>query len=153
MTENLHFKLGLSGTSPLKNPEFKISLNDNVLYHGQLKAPNEIEYFEFDVGIEQENNFFNIELLNKTSDDTIKDDSGNITQDMLLCIKSLEIDEISIDHLMWSNSFYYPIYPNDYVDEQQKSISEVRNCVDLGWNGTWKFPFTSPFYIWLLENI
>jgi hypothetical protein len=117
------------------------------------KSANEIEYFEFDAELENENNSFNIELLNKLDSDTIKDESDNIVEDMLLCIKSLEIDEISIDHLLWSNSLYYPIYPETYLDETQKAITEVRNCVDLGWNGVWKFPFTSPFYIWLLENI
>jgi hypothetical protein len=153
-TETLHFKVGLCGTSQLKQPEFRLMVNEVEMYRGSLSnIPHEIEYFEFDISIEEGNNFFGIEFLNKLSEDTIKDESNNIVNDMILSIKSLEIDDISMDTLLWSNSLYYPIYPENYLNEQQKSITEIRNCVDLGWNGTWKFPFTSPFYIWLLETI
>ena len=153
-TEILHFKLGMYGTSPLKSPEFQIKINNEIIYCDYISKPaNEVEYFEFDASISEGDNVFTIEFLNKLPTDTIKDESGNITGDMLLSIKSLEIDDINMDHLLWSNSLYYPVYPENYVDEQQKSVKEVRNCVDLGWNGTWKFPFKSPFYIWLLEII
>lgn len=30
---------------------------------------------------------------------------------------------------------------------------ELDRCHTLGWNGTWKLEFASPFYIWLLEHI
>ena len=72
---------------------------------------------------------------------------------MLLTIESLEVDSIELGQLKWSLSTYYPKYPNSYLNENQKSVNEVKNCVNLGWNGTWQLAFKSPFYIWLLENI
>jgi hypothetical protein len=151
--EKLHFKIGLSGSSTRKQPEFKIQVGGNMYYSGQLSLdPGVTEYFEFDAEVIEGSNTLTIELLNKSNNDTVVKD-GVIVDDLLLNIDSIEIDEIDLGALLWSNSVYVPIYPDNYLDEQQKQIKEVRNCVNLGWNGAWNFPFASPFYIWLLENI
>lgn len=152
--EILSFKVGLSGTSSLKSPDFKICVDGKTFCEGSLSTnPNETEYFEFPVEILEGEHSLEVHLLNKHSTDTIKDDTGQILEDMLLNIDSIEIDEIEIGVLKWTASSYFPEYPSDYLDETQKSIKEVKNCVNLGWNGVWKIQFTSPFYIWLLENI
>ena len=156
--ETLHFKIGLKGSSPLKQPEISIVLGNNELFSGSLNSPpNQVEYFEFDAEIVEGENTLIIELKNKFSTDTVVGPDNNIVSDMLLTIESIEIDEIDIGSLLWVNSTYYPKYPQDYIDAQNKlgnSLeSELKEFVDLGWNGKWLFPFQSPFYIWLLENI
>jgi hypothetical protein len=59
--------------------------------------------------------------------------------------------------LLWTASDYKPEYPGAHKAKMQAQGIElpesVKNCVNLGWNGKWILPFTSPFYIWLLENI
>jgi hypothetical protein len=156
--ETLAFKVGLSRTSDKKPTEFKISINGNVIVQDKLlKSSNETEYFEFNYEIAEGDNTLEITLLNKGFGDTVLDSDGNIISDMLLNIESIEIDEIDLGSLKWTLSVYEPIYPERYRVEAQKRGDElspsVKNCVNLGWNGTWKLPFTSPFYIWLLENI
>lgn len=152
--ETLHFKVGLSGTTATKQPEFKINVNGNNFYHGSLtQAPNTTEYFEFDVELEEGKHDLKIELLNKTTADTVKDAQGNIVDDMLLNIDLIEVDNIDLGVLRWTGSVYEPTYPDNYTDEAQKQVKEVKNCINLGWNGVWRLPFDSPFYIWLLENI
>jgi len=71
-------------------------------------------------------------------------DKTAIEKDMLLHIRSIEIDEIDLGNLLWSKSQYVG-------DDVTRPVLD--NCVDLGWNGTWTLAFASPFYIWLLENI
>lgn len=156
--EILAFKIGLSGTSDKKQTEFKISINGNMVVHSKLSAkPNETEYFEFSHEIAEGANTLEIALCNKSFGDTVLDNQGNIVNDMLLNIDSIEIDEIDLGSLKWTLSEYEPVYPERYrieAKQQGKELSSsVKNCVNLGWNGTWKLPFTSPFYIWLLENI
>jgi hypothetical protein len=156
--ETLNFKIGLSGTSDKKQTEFKISINGNTLVHSKLTKPvNETEYFEFAHDISEGDNTLEISLLNKGFGDTVLGADGNIVNDMLLNIDSIEIDEIDLGSLKWTLSSYEPLYPERYRAEAKKRSEElsssVKNCVNLGWNGTWKLPFTSPFYIWLLENI
>jgi hypothetical protein len=150
--EQLHFKVGLSGTSSIKQPEFRIMLNDHEVLHTSLSNPNnETEFFEFDTEVAEGSNSLIIELLNKNSTDTVRDQTGNIVSDMLLNIDMIEIDDIDIGTLKWTLSDYRPVYPAEYV-AGQKLEESVRNCVNLGWNGRWILPFQSPFYIWLLEN-
>ena len=156
--ENLKFRIGLSGSSKRKKPEFKILLNNNKMIHDSLKADtNVVEYFEFTVEVADGANTLEIELLNKSFGDTVLDTSGNILDDMLLNIESIEIDEIDIGTLKWTLSEYKPVYPPNYVRSQilegNQLPQAVKNCVNLGWNGKWQLPFSSPFYIWLLENI
>lgn len=152
--ETLHFKVGLSGTSGQKQPEFLIAVDGNIVQRSTLsQAPNITEYFEFDVSLSEESHELQISLLNKNSTDTEQDSEGNIIGDMLLNIDSIEIDEIDLGTLLWTASIYNPIYPESYTDQDQKNIKDITNCVHLGWNGIWRLPFTSPFYIWLLENL
>jgi len=156
--ETLHFKIGLSGSSSRKQPEFRISVNGNKQVHDRLKgAANETEYFDFDLEIAEGENFIEIELLNKGFGDTTVDQDGNILDDLLLNIDSIEIDEIDLGALKWTLSDYQPVYPERYKAEVFRRgdnlPDSVKNCVNLGWNGKWVLPFTSPFYIWLLENI
>ena len=151
--EQLHFRIGLSGTSTKKQPEFKISIGNQQYLHQTLTVgPNEIEYFEFDIDANEGSNSLDIEFLNKTNNDTVLAVDGNIVDDVLLTINSVEIDEIDLGNLIWSASVYRPIYPAVYAATQTLE-SELKNCVNLGWNGTWSLPFAVPFYIWLLENI
>jgi len=153
-TESLHFKIGLSSSSTKKQPIFTICVDGVEYINSKLSSKSpDIEYFEFDCVLEDGlEHFLEINFLNKLPSDTIQDDNGNIVDDFLLSIKSVEIDEIELGKLKWSLSTYYPKYPNSYLNETQKTISIVKNCVDLGWNGSWKSSFTCPYYIWLLEN-
>jgi len=154
--ENLHFRIGLSGTGG-KLPEFKISINNNEYLRSTLSANNAVEYFNFDAEVLEGAHSLNITFLNKTVQDTKLDTNGNIVEDLLLNIESIEIDDIDIGNLIWTASVYTPLYPNSYKQQHlntgQELATELTNCVNLGWNGTWSLPFTSPFYIWLLENI
>ena len=154
--ETLHFKIGLSGTLENKGPEIKISVNNTEFVHSTLHG-TELTYFEFDAEVDEGTCNLYIEMLNKTSNDTVKGDNDQIVSDLLLNIDCVEIDEIELGTIKWTHSDYQPIYPKDYAQIQldigndlPKSIKE---CVNLGWNGRWVLPFQSPFYIWLLENI
>ena len=155
--ETLHFKIGLS-SSLGKSPEFVISVNDTQFFDTKLTGKsNETEYFEFDAELNEGNCFLKIEFKNKTVYDTVLDMNGNIVEDLLLNIDSIEIDEIDLVFLLWTASDYRPDYPSVYKAKMQAQgieLSEsIKNCVNLGWNGKWILPFQSPFYIWLLENI
>lgn len=152
--EKLKFKIGLSGSSSKKKPEFSIGIDGKEFVHSTLTVgPNVTEYFEFECDLEEAEHTLEIKLHNKLPMDTLVDKNGNIIEDMLLGIESIEIDDIEIGTLKWTLSKYYPKYPKSYTNDSQKQLAEVNNCVNLGWNGTWQLPFNSPFYIWLLENI
>lgn len=156
--EVLHFKIGLSGSSDKKFPAFNILVNETNYVSKTLSSPaNQIEYFEFDAEVSEGDCKLILEFTNKTAYDTILDSNGNIIDDLLLNIESIEIDEIDLGSLIWTASDYRPDYPKKYQYLKKEAGEElpesVSNCVNLGWNGKWILPFQSPFYIWLLQNI
>lgn len=157
-TETLNFKIGLSRSSDIKELEYSIYVGEIEYVSGFLtKQPNEIEYLIFDAEVSEGESSIIIKLKNKTDSDTVKDANGNIIQDIMLNVESIEVDEIDLRQMIWTHSNYQPKYSSSYVLEQEKLGNKLDNsikkCVNLGWNGYWSITFTSPFYIWLLENI
>ena len=148
-TERLHFKIGLAGTYWGKKPQYSILINDSVIETQEVSAPTGETFFvEFDQEVEEGTATLKIRLENKDNNDVVKDDDSKedfvIVKDLLLHIKSIEIDEIDLGQLIWEKSTFTG-------DDSARPVLD--NCVDLGWNGTWELTFESPFYIWLLENI
>lgn len=145
-TETLHFKIGLAGTYWSKRPMYSILINDVLQQSGDIAtASEEIFYVEFDATVDEGPCILKIRLENKDNYDTIQnEDKTAIVKDMLLNIRSVEIDEIDLGNLIYTKTKFVGDDPNRPVLEK---------CHDLGWNGSWILPFESPFYIWLLENI
>jgi len=148
--ETLHFKIELAGTFWKKRPAYSILINDNVIKSSTVETNSE-EVFavEFDHEFNEGTQSLKIRLENKEDSDVLKDnyddpDNYKIIGDMLLNIKNIEIDEITLGHMLYGKSLFTPDSSAHPVLDQ---------CLDLGWNGTWNLEFTSPFYIWLLENI
>jgi len=74
----------------------------------------------------------------------------------MLYIKSIMIDEIDIGGLVFEG-VYRPEYPEPWASQQKAEgndlPTEIKNVTQMGHNGTWSFTFSSPFYMWLLENL
>lgn len=152
--ENLSFKIKLSGTFWDRRPEYTILLDDEPIASGAITQDTGVtQLIEFSKEIVEGNHTLKIRLENKTPADTVKDNNDpvnyTIVKDMLLNIVDIEIDDISVGSLLWSSKYILdkPIKING------ASVSEMTGCVNLGLNGAYVFEFTSPFYLWLLENI
>ena len=74
----------------------------------------------------------------------------------MLHIKSVEIDEIEIGTLVYEG-IYKPNYPEPWATQQHEAGVDLpqtcKNVTVMGHNGSWTFRFSSPFYMWLLENL
>ena len=141
-TETLKFKIGLSGTFFNNVPAYRVLLNGVVKAEG--KTTDVTDYVEFTADIvEEQEHLLEIKLTNKTSFDTITE-NNEIVKDTLLNIDSIEIDDIELGQLKWTHSEFVG-------DDPARPV--LKNCVNLGWNGSYKLKFNSPFYLWLLENM
>ena len=157
-TEKLKFKLELYATMWDKPPVAEILINDKSYFNDDITGtedkPQVIEFeHEFDEGKEYE---LIIKRSGKTVSQTVVNDKGDILNDQLLNIKSIEIDEIDIGSLVFEG-IYTPEYPEPWASQQREAGTELResfkNVICMGHNGTWRFKFTSPFYMWLLEHL
>jgi hypothetical protein len=143
--ERVHVKLGLSGTYWDKKPQYRVSINDQVLAQSSISADSDVvEYVEFDVEYSTDTVTLKIELLGKEFSDCVQsEDKTEILKDMLLNIHSVEIDEISLGQIPFNHSEYFPDGRDDLI----------KNCLNLGWNGAWNLTWNNPFYLWLLEKM
>lgn len=146
-TEHLKFRIGLSGTFWNKRPAYSILINGKELTSGYIQSESDcIEFHEFECDlIDDQIHELQIRLNNKENSDVEEnEDRTEIIKDMLLNISSIEIDDISLDKLLWLNSEFVP---------DDKSKPTLDRCVNLGWNGTYILKFSTPVYLWLLENM
>jgi hypothetical protein len=146
LTETLHFKIGLAGTYWAKQPIYSILVNDKTYFTKEVSTPSEeLFYVEFDAEVDEGPCALKIRLENKDNSDTVENaDKTAIVKDMLLHIRSIEIDEIDLGNLLYTKTKFVG-------DDVTRPVLE--KCQDLGWNGSWILLLESPFYIWLLENI
>jgi hypothetical protein len=155
--EKLKFKLELYSTYWDKTPRAEILINSHSHFNQEItgteKEPTVIE-FEHEL-TEGEQYSLIIKRSGKDNRQTVVE-NGQIIKDQLLHIKSIEIDEIEIGALVYSG-LYTPQYPEPWASEQAKAGNPLpesfKNVTAMGHNGRWELGFTSPFYMWLLENL
>jgi hypothetical protein len=145
--ESLGFVVTVSGIYWDKKPQFSIWLDDHVIIQTSISSESQQPH-KFTRTIDEGEHTLSIRLENKFPSDT-QIANGEVTNDMLLNINDVEIDGISLGQLLW-DAEYKLDKPQQY---NGKEITQLSNCVNLGWNGTYVLKFTSPFYIWLLEKL
>lgn len=143
MSESVEIKIYLSNKNwDDRYPGARVYVNNTLIYENLVRKPMEVTWSgELDEG----NHTISVEMYNKKDGDTVTDNNENIINDVVLNIDDIEIDEISLDNLLWTKSVYTPTDPN--------SPESLTECVNLGWNGTWKLKFSTPIYLWFLENL
>ena len=145
--ESLEFVVTVSGTYWDKKPQFSIWLDDHVIIQTSISSES-LQTHKFTRTIDEGEHTLKIRLENKSSSDT-QIVNGEVTNDMILNIDDITIDDISLGQLLW-DAEYVLDKPQQY---NGKEITQLSNCVNLGWNGTYVLKFSSPFYIWLLEKL
>ena len=135
----------------------EILINDESHYRSEITGTEDNpSVIEFEHTLE-EGKEYTLKILRsgKDKNQTVVED-GNIIKDQLLHTKSIEIDEIYIGALVYEG-LYTPEYPEPWATQQRDTGVELpksfKNVTNMGHNGVWELKFTSPFYMWLLENL
>lgn len=146
-SETLKFRIGVSGSYWDKKPAYSVSVDGVEQVSDVITADaGVVEYAEFTLAVMEDSpHLLEIKLLNKTDDDVVQSqDKTEIVKDMLLNIESISIDDIALGQLMWEQS--------EFIAEDPTRPT-LKNCVNLGWNGSYQLKFSSPFYLWMLEKM
>jgi hypothetical protein len=157
-TEKLKFRLELYATMWDQPPIAEVKINSKSYFKSEITSteqePTVIE-FQAELTEGSEYNMI-IERSGKGKNQTVLNDRGEIIKDQLLNIKSIEIDDINIGQLVYEG-VYTPKYPEPWATQQRESGNDLKdsfkNVTQMGFDGEWNFKFTSPFYMWLLENL
>jgi hypothetical protein len=135
----------LDTTDPDASLGFEAWVNDQKFFdsnHVQARQPIVIEITDDDG--EHELRFV---LKNKISDHTQVDETGNIIADARLIVTDLAFDEIQLGHMVTEQA----VYTHDFNGTGQLTQEEFYN--EMGCNGTVSLKFSTPIYLWLLEQM
>jgi len=145
MSDNIKLQVEISSTDSSVPLGFEAWLNNDKFYDTDwVKEPTLVAHEFSDVDAEHEIRFV---LKNKLNEHTICDDQGNIVKDALLEIKNLKLDDIELNELFFQKAMYTHNFNGNGVDTTQLFVGS------MGCNGTVSLKFSSPVYLWLLENM
>jgi hypothetical protein len=102
---------------------------------------------EFDILEDETEHSIRFVMSNKMPNHTRIDNDGNITADSRLTVSDLEFDEIPLNQIFFNLA--------TYTHNSNGSGPEIQNKFygEMGCNGTVELKFTTPVYLWLLENM
>lgn len=142
-----HIKFDLDVVNPGSANDLALEVwIDNSKYFDSKISPGKAKVM-FAIEEDESTHQFKIIFKNKTDGHTVIDDNGNIVNDEHLLIENITVDDINIDHMFIEHSKYY----HDTNGTQQ--LENHPFCGYLGCNGIVTLDFSTPFYIWLLENM
>jgi len=165
-TESIDFTVKLTAEYWDKKPRYSIVVNDQVVVpeseFSQARG-SEIEHaFSVDLPEGEADHVIKVNFLNKEPTDTKKDqyeDPNNfkIVDDMLLIIRGIEIDGISLpvgqDYEFDSESVGYYVTDEPVTYKGVENTTKIPGCTNMGWNGSYCYDFKTPVYLWLLDQI
>ena len=123
----------------------EIWLDDAVLlsnHHIQKKIS-----FSHDIVDNDGEHDLRIVISGKTTEHTTIDQDGNILKDATVQISNVVIDDLDVHQLFLDKTVYIHDF-NGTQPETQDTFHGIAGC-----NGTISFKFTTPIYLWLLENM
>ena len=136
---------------------FKISANEAVLdlaviLDGQVQwqgcpgTDAQDISVEFD-DVNDESYVLEFVLSGKTPEHTQITEQGEIISDVLIKIQNIAFDDIEIDQIVSELAEYHHDFNGTQPAVMQRFYGE------MGCNGTVRLEFTTPIYLWLLENM
>ena len=144
ITETLTFRVEPSDpTTPL---QLSVWLNDQCC----LPVTTISEPLDFSTKVaDEDDKQYNLKIVmsGKTDDHTKVDDQGNIIKDALLTFEKFELMGIDIGQVVSKNAIYQHNHNGHSEDVKDKFFSS------MGCNGTVEIAFSTPVYLWLLENL
>lgn len=145
MESLVKFSCTISSTDTQVPLSLEIWLDDQCIlekYH--VRDPINFAHEFSDADDEHELRFV---LKNKRTEYTRIDESGNIISDACLTITDVAFDEIQLGHVFTELA----TYNHDFNGAGQNTQDQFYGT--MGCNGTVSLRFTTPVYLWLLENM
>lgn len=147
--EKINFKIDLNiitHEDVKEHPFVNISINGYPQF-GEILSKSTI--VDIDVEIQQNtDNFLTIEYMNKDPENDVIYNETSILKDKRVEIKSISINDIELDYFSFENK---DTLSYESLDGKEKHLGF--DATKLSWNGRTTLKFTTPIYIWILENL
>lgn len=146
MKNSTTIEFDVTPTAPEWPLSLTVKMNDNVVWQQTQVTESCHVTVAIDDSVDAEHTLRWI-IENKKPEHTKIDDSGVITQDSMIRIDNVIIDEIDITNYLHAMA----TYAHDYNGSSDPVVDKM--YPDLGCNGIAELKFSTPVYLWLLENI
>lgn len=145
MSDQVQLACAISSTNPTDAVGLEIWIDNTQIYNTDHVADpvNFTHEFADTEGKHQ----LRFVMKNKTHDHTTIDDAGNILTDCRICIGKLSFDNIDLGQIFIEQAVYEHNF-NGTADPIKDQFYGEMGC-----NGTVTLAFTTPIYLWLLENM
>jgi hypothetical protein len=142
-TATISCKIGTTDASATLGMEIWLD-NNKILDTEHVDSTVEFQTTFSDDDGEHELRF---QMKNKTIDLTQIDEDGKILKDACLTISDVAFEDIELGHMFIEQTSY----THDFNGTQAEISEKFYGA--MGCNGTVSLKFTTPIYLWLLENM
>jgi hypothetical protein len=142
MTAQLSFELNSTDTSAALC--FEAWIDQQLMFVNHHVGP--LQLVSCDLPSDDCAHVLRFVLKNKQAQHTTVDQQGNIVSDAVLQISNIKFDHIELGH----NLLNLAEYQHDYNGHGSAVTQKFYN--KMGCNGTVILKFTTPVYLWILEN-
>ena len=139
-------KLGFRVSATEAVLDLQVVLDGQVRWQGSPGTDAQDITMEFD-DADDESHVLEFVLSGKTMEHTKITDQGEITSDVRVRIEDIAFDDIVIDQIVSELAEYH----HDFNGTQPAIVDQFYG--EMGCNGTVRLEFTTPIYLWLLENM
>ena len=135
----------ISNSDPAAALGVRVELDGVEVYHNSHQK--DTYHFSHEISDEDGDHELVIEILGKLPEHTEITESGEIVKDALINITNIMLDAIDIGTVFQDLAVYH----HDFNGSQ--SPVEDRFYSSLGCNGQVRMAFSTPVYLWLLQNL
>lgn len=132
-------------TSPSQPVGFELWLDDQK--HIDIEQLTQAQDLSIELSDADGDHCLKFVLKNKTVEHTVINESGEIIQDSLINIENLNFDGLELGYALTEHAVYTHSFNTDQPQIQDKFFGT------LGCNGTVALKFSTPIYLWFLENL
>lgn len=142
-----NFSFNVVPTNPEKPLAVSVLLNDAVVFATEYLTEKQTVCVEFDDEVDGVKHTIKIVLKNKTAAHTQINEFGEIVNDSMIAVSDVELNEIALGRVFFEKCSYTHSFNSDAEPIKDEFYG------DMGCNGVVAFEFTTPSYLWLLENL
>ena len=123
---------------------FTARLDDSVIWSGDA-----VGYHNLSIELDDKDgdHILTFEMSEKTPAHTQLDHDGKIIKDVIITIQDVKFDDIPLGQIFLEKT----VYEHDFNGTQPRMQDQFFGI--MGCNGTVTLKFTTPIYLWLLENM
>jgi hypothetical protein len=145
MSDNVQISCKINTSDALAQLGLEIRLDNTVIF----SSAHVQEEINFNHLLNDDDGDHKLEFVmkNKGVTDTTIDADGNIVKDARLIVSNLAFDDIKLNQIFIEKAVYTHNFNGTGEEIKDKFYGE------LGCNGIVSLEFTTPVYLWLLENM